>query len=239
LEWELQQMGFDYTYDKRLYDRLLHSSADDVRGHLLADAEYQKKLLRFIENHDEPRILSQVPLEQAQAAGVILATIQGAKLIFDGQIEGKKIRIPVHMGREPKEKSLVQNIAFYKKLMNFSNDHFLKEGSWRILEVRSAWEGNDSFHNILAWKWSLEEKLKVIIVNYSDVESQARIFWPDVQPQGANLTFLDRYEKNTYERKADEIHKQGLYVSLLPWKFHWFMAEENKKANLQKEKALI
>jgi len=39
----LQQLGFDYTYDKRLYDRLLHGTADAVRGHLHADAAYQSR----------------------------------------------------------------------------------------------------------------------------------------------------------------------------------------------------
>ena len=55
LEWELQQRGFDFCYDKRLYDRLEHDNAENVRLHLCADLAYQKKLLRFLENHDEPR----------------------------------------------------------------------------------------------------------------------------------------------------------------------------------------
>ncbi len=36
-EWELQQQGFDYCYDKRLYDRLEHDPAESVRLHLCAD----------------------------------------------------------------------------------------------------------------------------------------------------------------------------------------------------------
>ncbi len=36
LEWTLQQQGFDYTYDKRLYDRLVQGHARPVREHLLA-----------------------------------------------------------------------------------------------------------------------------------------------------------------------------------------------------------
>ena len=31
------QQGFDYCYDKRLYDRLLGGNAEQVRQHLLAD----------------------------------------------------------------------------------------------------------------------------------------------------------------------------------------------------------
>ena len=36
-EWDLQQQGFDYCYDKRLYDRLAHDTAESVRLHLCAD----------------------------------------------------------------------------------------------------------------------------------------------------------------------------------------------------------
>ncbi len=55
LEWTLQQQGFDYTYDKRLYDRLRAGHARPVREHLHAELDYQVKLARFLENHDEPR----------------------------------------------------------------------------------------------------------------------------------------------------------------------------------------
>ena len=55
MEWTLQQQGFELCYDKRLYDRLVHDSPASVRGHLHADAGYQEHLIRFIENHDEPR----------------------------------------------------------------------------------------------------------------------------------------------------------------------------------------
>ena len=55
MEWALQQQGFDLCYDKRLYDRLVHGTAESVRGHLQGDAAYQERLIRFIENHDEPR----------------------------------------------------------------------------------------------------------------------------------------------------------------------------------------
>ncbi|MEU8609227.1 alpha-amylase, partial [Actinoplanes sp. NPDC048791] len=55
MEWTLQQHGFDFCYDKRLYDRLVHEDADSVRKHLGAGRDFQDRLIRFIENHDEPR----------------------------------------------------------------------------------------------------------------------------------------------------------------------------------------
>ena len=53
LEWELQQEGFDYTYDKRLYDRLRAGDAAGVRAHLSAGLDFQRRCARFLENHDE------------------------------------------------------------------------------------------------------------------------------------------------------------------------------------------
>ena len=55
LEWTLQQQGFDYTYDKRLYDRLRDGHVRPVREHFSPGMDYQNKLIRFLENHDEPR----------------------------------------------------------------------------------------------------------------------------------------------------------------------------------------
>src|SRR5262249_48074935 len=40
LEYELMQKGFDYCYDKRLYDRLVHDDAESVRAHLTAGLDY-------------------------------------------------------------------------------------------------------------------------------------------------------------------------------------------------------
>ena len=71
LEWTLQQQGFDYCYDKRLYDRLRDGHAAPIRGHLLAGLDYQDKLVRFLENHDEPRAASEFPWPRHQAAAVI------------------------------------------------------------------------------------------------------------------------------------------------------------------------
>ena len=64
LEWALQQQGFDYCYDKRLYDRLVARRRRAVHGHLTADIAYQQRLVRFIENHDEPRAAAAFPPER-------------------------------------------------------------------------------------------------------------------------------------------------------------------------------
>ena len=105
LEWELQQQGFDFCYDKKLYDRMEHENAESVRQHLLADAAYQQGMVRFIENHDEPRAATAFPDGRGRAAAVAILTLTGAKLLHEGQFEGRQVRLPVFLGRRPVEPS--------------------------------------------------------------------------------------------------------------------------------------
>ena len=77
MEWELQQAGFDYTYDKRLYDRLVEGAATPVREHLMADPGFQERSLRFIENHDEPRAAATFSPEMHRAAATIALLARG------------------------------------------------------------------------------------------------------------------------------------------------------------------
>src|SRR5271166_6616978 len=98
LEWKLQQKWFDFCYDKRLYDRLEHENAESVRQHLSADLAFQEKLLRFLENHDEPRATATFSPAKEQAAAVTISSLPGAKLFHEGQFEGRKVRLPVFLG---------------------------------------------------------------------------------------------------------------------------------------------
>ena len=95
LEWEVQEMGFDYTYDKTLYDRLRFSTPQDIQGHLNAEHLYQKRSLRFIANHDEESPIMAFGRQKAKAAAAAAYTLIGARLYTMSQIYGKKNRIPI------------------------------------------------------------------------------------------------------------------------------------------------
>jgi glycosidase len=101
LEWELQQQGFDFCYDKKLYDRLEHDPAESVRLHLCAGQAYQDRLVRFIENHDEPRAAAAFMPAKGRAAAVTVATLPGARLLHEGQFEGRKVRLRFSSGAVP------------------------------------------------------------------------------------------------------------------------------------------
>jgi len=132
LEWELQQQGFDFCYDKRLYDRLEHGNARSVRLHLSADLAFQAKLLRFLENHDEPRAAAAFALEREEAAAVVTATLPGARLFHEGQFEGRRVRLPVFLRRRPEEPVNRSLQVFYKKLLESIDRPTFREGEWSV-----------------------------------------------------------------------------------------------------------
>lgn len=219
LEWELQQQGFDYCYDKRLYDRLAHGSAESVRLHLLADLGYQEKLLRFIENHDEPRAAATFGPERSRAAAVTMATLPGAKLFHEGQLEGRRVRLSVHLGRRPIEDSDPGLRPFYRRLLEVAKRPVFRDGDWRLCE-RTGWPDNASHLNLVAWCWRKSAERWLVVVNLSGFQSQARVRLPWHDLAGRIWRLADAFTGETYERDTDEMAAQGLYVDLGPWGFH-------------------
>ena len=212
LEWQLQQQGFDFCYDKRLYDRLEHENAESVRLHLCAERSYQDKLIRFIENHDEPRAAKAFSSKKAFAAAVTVATIPGARLFHEGQFEGRRIRIPVFLERRPVESLDPDVKAFYGRLLEILGSDCLRNGQWRLCE-RIGRPDPASDEELVAWGWKDGGERYLIVVNLSDkaARGQVRPAWNN--PTGGPWT--DLFTGNVHEIKGDE-----LSVDLPAWGFH-------------------
>lgn len=221
LEWQLQQLGFDFCYDKRLYDRLEHENARNVRLHLCADPAYQDKLLRFIENHDEPRAASAFPAAKGRAAAVTSATLPGVRLFHEGQFEGRKVRVPVFLRRRPDEAVDADVRDFYAKLLAAIDHPAFREGEWKLCEG-SGWPDNQSHENLVAWRWVNGDERFLIVVNLSDGAAQGRIHpgWNDLA--GGAWSLHDHLSGTNYDRSGDELSSSGLYVDLAPWSSHFF-----------------
>ena len=220
MEWAMQQQGFDLCYDKRLYDRLAHESAESVRAHLQADTSYQKRLIRFIENHDEPRAASVFGPAQARAAAVVGSTLEGARLIHDGQLDGRRTRIPVFLGRGPDEPPDGDLRSFYARLLRAVAEADLRDGDWRLCECR-GWPDNDSYRRLVSWCWSSSESRQLVAVNLSDAPAQARVRLPWGDLPGRTWELTDRLDGQQFQRAGDELAAEGLYVALDPWASHF------------------
>jgi 1,4-alpha-glucan branching enzyme len=221
LEWELQQLGFDFTYDKKLLDRLKDGTPRSILEHLKADLSFQLKSVRFIENHDEERATQSLGTERSYAAAIIISTIQGMQLYYNGQFSGHRIKLPVQLGKEPNEHEVKSILKFYDNLFEITNHEVFKKGIWRLLDVNASWEGNNSFNNILAWNWSFAGHQRLIVVNYSNTVSQGRIKL-DVEGYEENFKLIDLLNNTTYWRNSEEVHHTGLFIELQAFRSHIF-----------------
>jgi len=221
LEWELQQQGFDYCYDKKLYDRMEHENAESVRLHLLADLPYQEKLVRFIENHDEPRAASTFHPEKEKAAALLIATLTGAKLFHEGQFNGRKVRLPVFLGRRPEEPKDPELHSFYQNLFGAVSKNIFRHGAWRLCE-QTGWPDNQSHMNLIAYCWFSGNDRYLVVINLSDIQSQGNIKLPWNELQEKMWQLVDVLTGSTYERNGDDMLHPGLYVELGPWQSHLF-----------------
>ena len=143
-----------------------------MRGHLSAEPGYQSRLLRFLENHDEPRIASRLPVDAQKAAAVALATLPGATLWHEGQFDGRHVRPPVFLSRRPDEPPDSELDDWYRRLLATIAEHNVRSGDWQLLET-TGWADNQSYRHLLAWSWSGDGDTRhVIVVNLSDQPAQ-------------------------------------------------------------------
>jgi hypothetical protein len=220
-EWELQQLGFDACYDKRLYDRLAHENVAAVHGHLRADIAYQSKLVRFIENHDEPRAATVFSsTAQLRAAAVAAGSQLGARLFHEGQFEGRRIKLPVFLSRRPEEPADFVLEPFYRRLLAALRSPVLHDGEWQLCE-RSGFHDNQSFLNLVAWAWRYSGRYTLIVVNLSQWPAAGRIRLPWPEVQGRTWRLEDMLNADNFERDGDELYWPGIFVALAPWGIHF------------------
>jgi len=224
LEWTLQQQGFDFTYDKRLYDRLVSGSARAVREHLWAAPDYQEHSARFLENHDEPRAAAVFGPEQERAAAVIAYFTPGLRFFHEGQLDGRRVHVSMHLGRRPNEPPDPALHAFYDRLIAALGREEAHQGRWQLVECRPAWDGNPTWDQFVAMAWETPRHRLLAVANYGPTQAQCYARVPfDLGP--GTILLSDLIGDARYDRDGGELAKQGLYLDLPPWGRHVFSFE--------------
>jgi hypothetical protein len=217
LEWTLQQQGFNYAYDKRLYDRLRDHHARPVRDHFCAGLDYQDGLARFLENHDEPRAAATFSPEVHQAAAVITFLSPGLRFFHQGQFEGRKKRISPHLSRGPSEPTNQKLNEFYDLLLRVLRQPAFRDGHWQLLDCAPGWDGNwtnDCFL-VFAWHGHADERY-VVAVNYASNQSQCHVRLPFANLSGKKWRLQDQLSPAAYDWNGDDLQGRGLFLDMAP-----------------------
>ena len=224
LEWRLQELGFDYTYDKRFLDRARQADGRDLVAHLRADPDYQRHSVRFLENHDEDRAAAILPPERHAALALVAATVTGMFLVQDGQLEGSRLRTPVQFTRQPDEPLDAAIHLSYETLLDALVDSGLRHGSCVAIEPLPAWAGNPTHEAVIARLWHAPDgRPYLAVANLGATAGQCYIRLPLDQAAGRTIVLDDLVGAARYERSADDIvDGPGLYLDLPAAGHHLF-----------------
>jgi hypothetical protein len=225
LEWKIQQMGFDYTYDKVIYDRLKSMGSDEIRGHLRAERLYQKRSARFIDNHDEIPSISAMGKQKSMAAAVIISSIRGLRFYNDLQLKGVDKHIPLQFQDIELDKLKNMEIEkFYEKLLKISDHPAFHGGEWNLLELAPIQPEDRSYRNFVAFNWIQRRTMKIVVVNYSQEISSALIK-VSIKAKGENAVIYEEFSERFFTFKLEEISNGLMVRDVSPYGFYIFDLE--------------
>jgi hypothetical protein len=212
----LLELGFDYTYDKTLYDRLVRREAAEVQRHLLGSpSELVARSAHFLENHDEPRIASLLSLEEHQPAALLILGLPGMRFLHDGQLTGARRRAPIQLGRCIKEPVQLEIESLYQQILTSLPATAIGKGRGMLLRPRAAWPENQTAENLIIVQWqSKEEQFDLVAVNFAPNRSQCYVQLKIEHLNEHIWSMKDLLGEEQYQRSGQELVARGLYLDL-------------------------
>jgi hypothetical protein len=218
-EPRLIDLGFSFAYDKALYDAVREANVGAIQWQLQSGTE-QRHFARFLENHDEPRRPEVISNDRLPAVGTLMGTLPGMRFYHQGELEGRRIRLPVTLRMPADEPPDPFSMAFFQKILSLSREDVFHNGTWNMLEV--APEGYTSPAGLLVYEWRSEKAWKIIAVNMAAGASQGRVRLGDRVFPAQQYIFLDELNDVRYDRSGQELRDVGLFVRLEGFQAHIF-----------------
>eukprot|EP01069_Polyplicarium_translucidae_P001629 Polyplicarium_translucidae@DN1747_c0_g1_i1.p1 len=241
--WHMEQKlllnGFDYCYDKNLYDALRHRNTADVRRMIHATVRQQRAFVRFIENHDEDRACHGFPDTDHHVASAVLCYLSvGLKFLHMGQLEGRSRKVHMQQGHFHEENlshhRTEKAIGFYFHLTRRLLTHpSIRDGSMHPANTAPSSDGDDSHERIVAFfRMSVtDSKVVLVVVNFSSHHATGWVIAPkDVSDQilssplphwkAKQLLFCDLIAAGAFQRDSNEVMRRGMWFSLKPFESH-------------------
>ncbi|HTU34607.1 MAG TPA: alpha-amylase family glycosyl hydrolase [Candidatus Acidoferrum sp.] len=209
-EQRLLDLGFSFVYDKELYDAVRDLNLGGVRARLALPVAAQNHFARFMENHDEARCAVTFGGARLQALGTLMSTVPGMRFYHHGELEGRKIQLPIQLRRPTPEEPDPAIVAFFSKILHVTNEDVFHQGTWNLLPLSAVGDGTSE--NLIAYEWRLGTAWKVIVANLSGGASQGRIPLGDRVDASKQYLFDDQLNDVQYQRNGQELHGPGLFV---------------------------
>ncbi len=188
--------------------------------------DYQSRLARFLENHDEPRAAATFDPPVHQAAAIITFLSPGLRFFHQGQFESRRKRLSPHLVRAPHEPVDEAMRRFYDTLLGVLRRVPFRDGEWQLLECAPAWDGNWTSDCFLAALWTGADGRHLVVVNYAPNQSQCYVRVPVPREPSSPVRFTDLMSPARYDRDRSELVSKGLYLDLPPWGYHVFELAE-------------
>jgi len=216
LEGRLQSLGFDYTYDKHLFDLLVYQQTAAVGPALLAAPEsYVAASAHFLENHDEERIAARLPLAEHRAAALVILALPGMRFLHEGQLIGEPHHYPVQLGRRPLTPPNPEIVALYDQLLGALQNSAVGRGTGKLLRPNAAWEGNPTAGNFVIVQWTAAPPaFDLAVVNLAPHPSQCYVPLEGAQLAATDWQLHDLLSDEKFDRTGADLGKQGLYLDL-------------------------
>lgn len=229
-EPQLLHQGFDYCYDKILYDRVVAADIERLRHHLLMPLEYQKQMMRFIENHDEPRAYATLGPRGSYPAATLICTLPGGTLLNDGQFVGRSVKLPVQITRQPEETLYPELEQYYLHLLEETSNTLYQNGEFTVFSVQPGEQHDNSCRSLLAYGWHEGGEYRLIIINLTPHRASGRVNlapWPEIGQHHWDL--IDVIDGSTTPRQGSEMSNEGLFLNFDAYESRIFRLEMTER----------
>jgi hypothetical protein len=219
-ERRLLDLGFSFAYDKTLYDAVRDINIQQIRSRLAASASEQSHFARFMENHDEPRRPEAFGNERLAADGTLMGTLPGMRFYHQGELEGRRIRLPITLRIAAPEPPDPVSEAFFRKVLQITQQEVFHEGAWKLLEL--APEGDAAPDGLIVYEWRSANAWKIIAANLTGSAAQGRLRLGDRVSASWQYIFYDELDGVKYPRSGEELYNWGLFIRREGFQAHVF-----------------
>ena len=219
-EGRLIDLGFNFVYDKGLYDSVRDGNLGDIHWRLSLPAESQAHLARLLENHDEPRFAAVFGNDRFRAVATLMGTLPGMRFYQQGEELGFKIRTPIELRTIAAQPVDPVRKEFFGKLFSATRVDAFHEGHWSVLPVSPS--GDDTSANFFVYQWRTDKAWKLICVNLSPSAAQAVVRLDGLIDAKRDYVFADQLDGARYLRKGSDLAQYGLYIRREAFQAHLF-----------------